>query len=103
MSLPEKTFFPGWPQELEDADGTEYWRLRDGFAHGEHAGDEVIYGRILDLSGEKPLVSGTEYFFVDAGSLMRDPDKLLMRPQGWQATTVFGTPLEDTFTVDPDV
>jgi hypothetical protein len=88
---------PGWPQELTDAEGTDYWRVVDGrvgpdpFAHG---GNIVRYGIIKRIENGMPVVDGFEQFTPIPFS--RFTEELRMTSMPW-AGAEGGITLENTF------
>jgi hypothetical protein len=87
MTLPAKTYEPGWPEQLSDNDGYRYTRVRDGVPTGDYSGHDCLYVR------ETPGGFSREYLYTpQSGSTQGD---VVMNAGAWmepEQCAGFGVP-----------
>jgi len=69
--IPQKTFMPGWPDQLTDNAGNRFVRLRDGKPTSEYGGETCLYGLVKFL-GLHGLIDRAHQWIPNLGATERD-------------------------------
>lgn len=96
LPLPDATYQPGWPQQLTDTQGVNYWRVNDGEPWEQYnykGGMAVHYAIIKEWDRSRPQVLGENMYVPTIDS--KTTDNVTMSGGIWDDNVQ----LEDTFDI----